>query len=114
MFIHADTTTTTRSITTLIIATSSAAGIVLVLLGLIVTGGICLAVYMRKKPDISHIYEIPTGGSTNPHFAMSTSISKVPDVLTQNSAYGQRSTCNDGNQEYENIATDFRTLDSNV
>ena len=40
--------------------------------------------------------------------------SKVPDVMTQNSAYGQSSTVNDGNQEYENIATDFSTLDENV
>ena len=40
--------------------------------------------------------------------------SKVPDVMTQNSAYGQLSTANDGNREYENVTTDFRTLDDNV
>ena len=43
-----------------------------------------------------------------------TLIQTGSDVMTQNSAYGQSSTVNDVNQEYENIATDFRTLDDNV
>ena len=47
-----------------------------------------------------------TYGTSTSSFVDATD-SKVPDVMTQNSAYGQLST---GNQEYENIATDFRTL----
>ena len=78
---------------------------------------------MKKKTD-SH--ETPAGGSTHPHFSMSTSTStpdvmtqnsaygtiasadardhKISDVMTQNSAYGQLSTANDGNQEYDYIS----------
>ena len=132
----------TASFSTTVLAAILSTVIIFLLLGLIVTLGIiiCLAVNQKKKKsDIDHYYEIP-GGSAQLHSATPTcrsamsiapdvitqniaygtsasadaTDSKVPDVMTQNSAYGQSSTGNDGNQEYENIATDFSTLDENV
>ena len=80
---------TTTTLSTASIITIASAGVI-VLLGLIVSTGICLAVYKKKKQDTSHIYETPGRGSTNPHFAMSMSMSKAPDVMAQNSAYMDR------------------------
>ena len=94
----------TASFSTTVLAAILSTVILFLLLGLIVTLGIiiCLAVNRKKtESDIDHSYEIPEGLARG-HLATPTcgsGMSIVPDVMTQNSAYGVSSSATPANYE---------------